>query len=80
MSHALVSGNAIGKNLEKLRKKSGLSQVELAAAMAVEKKIGMERTTISQIECGTRAVKDKEVIAFCEILGITPNELFGVKG
>ena len=76
MSHALVSGNIIGKSLERIRKENGLSQVELAAAMCVEKKINMQRTTISQIECGTRAVKDKEILALCEILDITPNELF----
>lgn len=79
MSHALVSGNIIGKNIEKFRRKSGLSQVELAAAMCVEKKINMQRTTISQIECGTRAIKDKEILALCQLLDVTPNDLFGYK-
>ncbi len=77
MSQALVSGNAIGKYVEYWRKQRKLTQVELAAILSVEHGIGMERATISQIESGARAVKDKEVIALCAVLEITPNELFG---
>ncbi len=77
MSHSLTKGNIIGKKLQEIRKKSGIGQVELAAMMCVEKDINMERTTISQIERGLRAVKDQEIMALCELLEITPNELFG---
>ncbi len=77
MSHSLTKGNIIGKRLQKIRKEAEIGQVELAAMMCVDKNIKMERTTISQIERGLRAVKDKEILAFCKLLKITPNQLFG---
>lgn len=80
MTTTLVKGNIIGEKIYKARLKKELSQVELAASMYVDKGIGMERATISQIERGVRAVKDKEIEAFCDILDVTPNWLFGYKG
>lgn len=80
MTTTLVKGNMIGQKILKARQKKGLSQVELAASMCVDKGIGMERATISQIERGVRAVKDKEIAAFCDLLGVSPNWLFGRKG
>ncbi len=77
MTVTLVQGNMVGKNIQAARIKAGLSQVELAAAMCVDHKIKMARATISHIESGQRSVKDKEVVAFCTILGISPNWLFG---
>ena len=76
MTQTLVKGNIIGKNIAKARKKQGMHQVELAAAMCVENRINMERSTISQIERGLRAVKDIEILGFCKILKTTPNDLF----
>ena len=76
MTTTLVKGNIVGKRLLNARLKNGLSQVELAASMCVDKGIGMERATISQIERGIRAVKDKEIAAFCDILNVSPNWLF----
>ena len=80
MTTTLVKGNMIGHKILEARTKQGLSQVELAASMCVDQGISMERATISQIERGLRSVKDKEIDAFCDVLKVTPNWLFGRKG
>lgn len=80
MTLTLVNGNIVGGRIQQARAKAGLSQVELAAAMCVDHKIKMQRATISHIESGDRAVKDKEIAAFCNILNISPNWLFNYKG
>ena len=77
MTLTLVKGNVIGGRIQQARVKAGLSQVELAAAMCVDHKIKMQRATISHVESGDRAVKDKEIAALCDILDVTPNWLFG---
>ena len=79
MTVTLVKGNIIGKNIQQARVKAGMSQIELAAAMCVDYKIKMERATISHIESEHRSVKDKEIFAFCELLGVSPNWLFEYK-
>ena len=79
MTVTLVKGNIVGKRIQQARVKAELSQLELAAAMCVDHKIKMERATISHIESGHRSVKDKEMAAFCDILGVSPNWLFGWK-
>lgn len=79
MTATLVVGNKVGKRVQQARVKAGLSQVELAAAICVDHKIKMERATISHIESGQRAVKDKEVVALCEALSVSPNWLFDYK-
>lgn len=57
--------------LKQARKKSGLSQAELA------RKIGVSRAAVSRYESGERKeVAAPIVIAICDVLGVPPSEMF----
>ena len=68
------NSNIISAKLRKLRKKSKLSQEELAAQMQL---LGIDITQplISKIERNQRFVKDYEFVAICKILNISKKEL-----
>ena len=68
------NSNIISAKLRKLRKKSKLSQEELAARMQL---LGIDITQplISKIERNQRFVKDYEFVAICKILNVSEKEL-----
>lgn len=37
--------------------------------------LDLDKNAIQRIECGKRFITDIELIAFCEVFNITPNEL-----
>ncbi len=60
--------NICGDRIRQVRLKSGLKQVDLAVAMTEECDITMNQSDISDIERGTRSVKDFELVGFADIL------------
>ena len=78
MPHPKIKGNIIGRGVRKYRKLSGMTQVQLSAALSVDYRIELAPDLLSRIESGERSVRDKEVKALAEVLGVTPNDLFGI--
>lgn len=72
------SKNICGKRVKEARKKSNLSQENLAARLQLEGVI-IERDSISRIEIGTRFVADYELLVLCKILGVSPAYLLGLE-
>ncbi len=66
--------NIISERLRVLRKRSGLSQEELAARMQL---LGVDITQplISKIEHNLRFVKDYELVCLCRILQVSEKDL-----
>lgn len=66
--------NMISERLRVLRKRSGLSQEELAARMQL---LGVDITQplISKIEHNLRFVKDYELVCLCRILQVSEKDL-----
>ena len=64
---------ALGKNISRYRKNMNMSQKVLA------KKLGLERSAISQYERNMRQPSCEVLISISDILGITVDELLGVK-
>ncbi len=67
--------NLIGKNVRKLRKKTGISQQYLSNQLEL---LGVYvcRGSISRIEDGSRTVTDIELFALAKILNVELNDLF----
>lgn len=60
----------LGLNIAYYRKKRGLSQVQLA------EKLDISRTHMSRIEIADCAVSLDVVFRICDVLSITPSQLF----
>lgn len=58
-----------GKRVRELRKEHGLSQVELAA------KVGIDRSYMGFLERGERNPSLEVIASIAEALGVTPDEL-----
>ncbi len=58
-----------GKRVRELRKERGLSQVELAA------KVGIDRSYMGFLERGERNPSLEVIAKIAEALGVTPDEL-----
>lgn len=67
--------NICGEKIKKERRKAGLGQVDLSAALKVEHGLTIDQSDVSEIERGIRGVKDYELKAIAIILGVTPNDL-----
>ena len=61
----------IAKNLLYYRKKSGLTQKELAA------KLGVKNTAVSNWESGNNSIDIETLFSACEIFGVTLNDMYG---
>lgn len=73
--------NLCGKRIKLARIDKEMNQLELAAALNVDYGIEMNQYSISQLERGSRFVKDFELVALSEILDVSTNWLlFGDKG
>jgi len=64
-----VSNVDIGQNVQRARYLRGLTQIDVAAA------IGVDRTAVSRIEAGTRSVAATELLALAELLAVPIAEL-----
>lgn len=70
--------NAIGPLLREVRKAKGWSQEDLSVRCQL-RYWDMDRVMLAKIETGLRAVSDWELLLFCSVLGVTPDELLGVR-
>lgn len=67
-----IGNPELGSRLAKLRKASGLSQLQLA------EKLGVTQPLISRYEKGDRRMYDDLIIETAKALGVTPNDILGV--
>lgn len=67
--------NIIGQNIKKFRRAKKMSQPEICRQLDLLG-VTMYNCDIYEIEYGKKTVKDFEVLAFCKVLGITPEELY----
>ena len=63
----------IGNNLKEARKFKGLTQKEVAQTMK------MTQQQYSRFENGVFQLNYEQILFLCELLDLTPNELFSVK-
>lgn len=61
----------IQANISKYRKKSGLSQAELA------QKIGVKNSTVSSLERGANAPDIETLFSICKLFNVTVADMFG---
>jgi transcriptional regulator with XRE-family HTH domain len=59
-----------GDNVKKYRKRKKLTQAKLAEI------VGVERNTIAYIEEGTKFIRAKSLARLCNVLEVTPKQLF----
>jgi len=64
---------AIGKNLQSMRKRRGLTQKELA------EKIGMTRESIAAYEAGRSHLMDTTLLDVASVLRVSVNEILGLE-
>ena len=64
----------IGENLKKSRKFIGLTQREVA------QKLNMTQQQYSRFENGVFELNYFQILSLCDLLKITPNDLFSVEG
>ena len=62
----------IGQQLKVYMKRLGLTQKDIA------ERLGVSQPFISAICRGEKYPSTENILSICELLGITPNELFGV--
>jgi len=65
--------SSIGNRLRFLREQIGLSQDEVAH------KLGLDRTSLSQIENDKRAVKAEEIAAIAKLLNVSAGQILGLE-
>ena len=70
--------NICGEKVRLARKAKRLSQADLAAKLQIAGVL-IERDSISRIEIGTRFVADYELLALCQILGVSLDYLLNNK-
>lgn len=66
-----MTNNNIGKNIRRLRKSHGLTQLQLA------KKINLTRQALSNYERGKRLPDIYELVVIADILHVTVDEIMG---
>jgi transcriptional regulator with XRE-family HTH domain len=67
--------NIVGKNIQKIREKQGITQEQLAIKLEVEG-WKVDRFLVSKIERGERQVLDTEVLLITKALNVTVSKLF----
>ncbi|RRJ97187.1 XRE family transcriptional regulator [Opitutaceae bacterium TAV4] len=70
--------NAIGPIVREVRKAREWSQEDLALRCQL-RYWDMDRVMLAKIETGLRAISDWELLLLCNVLGITPDEILGVR-
>lgn len=64
--------NISGKRIKLARISRDMKQVDLCAALEIDKDMRISQTTLSEIEKGSRTVKDSDLVLFAEVLDISP--------
>ncbi len=67
--------NIIGQQVRDIRLQKGIKQKELSFRMYQEG-INLNTSTLSKIEGQLRAVSDRELVAFSQVLDVPVEELF----
>lgn len=75
----LIDGEAFGRNLKKLRKRSGLRQSDVAAQLQILES-NMSESTYSHIESGRRNIKLSDLILLKRVLKATYEEMLEGEG
>lgn len=70
----LIDDKTVGERIAELRKKKGMSQLELS------NKVGIIRALLSEYERGKSRIYDEMVTRISLALGVTPNRILGVEG
>ena len=70
---AKSEGSAIGQRIAEARRRADISQRELA------RRLGVTQQTIATLERRTSTPRSATLLKIAEILGVSPNELLGVK-
>lgn len=71
----MLRANISGSKIKAEREKQGMSQIELATALEVDFKVIVSRSNISEIETGIRGVRDYELKAIANVLGVDVADL-----
>ena len=66
------TAKTVGMNLKNARRAKGYTQKELAAMMY------MTQQQYSRFENGVYELNYGQIVRLCELLDVTPNELFGM--
>lgn len=67
----LMNDQEIGQRIESLRVKLGISQTEFGEA------IGVDQSTVSRIESGSRRLVARELVAAARLFGVTVEQIMG---
>lgn len=67
--------NMVGKNIEHLRKSSGIKQKDFIAQIQIMG-CDMNPTSYSKLEGQIRTATDKEIFVISKLLGVSMEELF----
>lgn len=80
-NHSGGERNVVGLRIRKARlaHKPPVSQEDLAGRLAA-RGIYFDRSALSRMEAGQRSIRDYEIIAIAEVLGVSVAELFGEVG
>jgi transcriptional regulator with XRE-family HTH domain len=70
---AMPDEKAFGMKLKEIRKRRGVSQVDLA------RKLGIHQSLISQYECGYLRLHGSLIVRLAQALQTTPDEILSVK-
>ncbi len=68
--HMRVDYKALGRRIKRMRKKSGMTQAQLA------EKVDLTTNYIGYIECNKRKPSLQTLLDICYVLDCTPNDLF----
>lgn len=67
----MINNEELGRRLQTLRKEKGITQEEIATHL------GLTPFHISDIERGKHKVSANIIVGYCELIGLTPNEILG---
>jgi transcriptional regulator with XRE-family HTH domain len=70
MTRAAAFAQTLGARIRRLRRSRELTQEAIAEA------IGVTRQSVGAYECGEVLLPTDKALALCEVLAVTPNELF----
>ena len=67
--------NVVGRKIEELRKREGISQKDFIAKLQIEE-LDINPTSYSKLEGQVRIASDKEIYVIAKVLGVSMETLF----
>lgn len=64
----------VGNNIRTIRMEQGYNQEQIAAKLQLQG-CDISRSSLAKIESGYRHIHPDEIIAFCNIFNVSPNEI-----